>query len=93
MKDKQKHEAFQKAWAKVIAKCWIDEKFKQRLLKNPGAVLEEFGVEIPSGMTFKIMENSPKVMHLAIPCKPAYALSEEEIKALYAAMCNCTPAA
>jgi hypothetical protein len=34
---------------KIIAKAWMDEGFKARLLSDPMATLKEEGVEIPPG--------------------------------------------
>ena len=31
----------------LIAKCWADETFKQRLLADPMAILKAQGVELP----------------------------------------------
>jgi hypothetical protein len=41
MSKEKKQDAQQKAWAKIVAKAWSDEVFKQRLLKNPEAVFQE----------------------------------------------------
>src|SRR3989442_1593129 len=75
---KEKKDDQQKTWAKIVAKAWSDEVFKQRLLKNPEAVFQEYGLDTPEGVTFKIHENTNKVVHIALPTKPAGNLSEEE---------------
>jgi hypothetical protein len=77
--DKKTAEEFQKKWSKVIAKAWIDEDFKQKLLKNPQMALKEAGLSIP-GMTFEVHENSEKKTHLILPQKPTKELSEEQLK-------------
>jgi hypothetical protein len=38
-----------KKMQQIIAKAWMDEGFKKRLLDNPAATLKEQGVEIPAG--------------------------------------------
>ncbi len=43
-----------KEYAKIIAKAWVDEEFKKRLLADPATVLKENGIEIPEGMTVKV---------------------------------------
>jgi hypothetical protein len=53
-----------------MAKAWADEKFKQKLLKNPEAALKEMGADLPAGLQFKILENSPKVHYLVLDEKP-----------------------
>jgi hypothetical protein len=72
-------EQFQKAWGKVVAKAWSDELFKKRLLADPKTVLKENGIEIPADMTFKVLEDSTKVIHLILPTKPS-ELSDEELE-------------
>jgi len=52
--------------ARVVAKAWADEAFRQRLLKNGTAACEELGLEIP-GLRLVAVENTPQV-HNAIVC-------------------------
>ncbi len=54
----------------VIAKCWSDESFKQKLLADPVATLKAEGVALPDGLSVKALENTDKVFHLVIPAKP-----------------------
>jgi hypothetical protein len=71
-------EELQKAWGKVVARAWSDELFKKRLLADPAVVLKEHGIEVPSEMAVKVMEDSTEVVHLILPSPPA-ELSEEEM--------------
>jgi nitrile hydratase subunit alpha len=52
--------------ARVVAKAWVEEPFRQRLLKNATAACEELGLEIP-GLRLVAVENTPQV-HNAIVC-------------------------
>lgn len=52
--------------AQVVAKAWVDDGFRQRLLKNGTAACEELGLEIP-GLRLVAVENTPQV-HNAIVC-------------------------
>ena len=52
--------------ARVVAKAWVDESFKQRLLKNGTAACEELGLEIPA-LKLVVVENTPQV-HNVIVC-------------------------
>jgi len=63
------------AYAKVIARAWNDEAFKKQLLADPRAVLAAEGIFPSSGVTIKVVENTPTVMHLVLPIKP----SEQEV--------------
>ncbi len=82
---KKSKTTFSKAWAKVIAKAWVDEEFKQKLLKNPEKVLKEMGIAIPSGVKLELHEQKAKKVHLILPAKPAGVLSEQELRAVAAA--------
>ena len=55
----------------LIANCWSDEDLKQRLLADPEATLKLKGVEIPAGLSVKVLENTKNLYHLVIPLKPA----------------------
>lgn len=75
---------FAKAWAKVVAKAWVDEEFKKKLLKNPEKVLKEMGIAIPRGVKLELHEQKAKKVHLILPAKPAGVLSEQELRAVAA---------
>ena len=62
----------------LIAKCWADEAFKNRLLADPAATLKAEGIDVPEHLTVKAVENTGKVFHLVIPARPA-ELSDEEL--------------
>jgi hypothetical protein len=63
-----------KKWGRVVAKAWADDKFKQRLLKDPAGVLKEHGMEVPKGITVRAIENSKGVHHIVLPAKPEGAV-------------------
>ena len=54
----------------IIAKCWADEHFKQRLLSNPAETLKQEGMEVPAGVMVKVLENTAQVINLVIPQRP-----------------------
>ncbi len=62
----------------LIAKCWADEGFKQKLLSDTMATLKEEGAELPAGLTVKALENTDSVFHLVIPAKPT-DLSDDDL--------------
>src|ERR1700745_3484707 len=64
--------------SQIIAKCWADESFKRKLLTNTEAILSAEGVELPAGLSVKVLENTDKVFHLVIPPKPT-ELSDEDL--------------
>ena len=88
-KNQEQQKNFHKEWAKIVAKAWSDETFKERLLKNPMEVLKENGVELPPGVQCKIYENSDKLLNLTLPLKPSGQMSEESLQNIAGgASCN-----
>jgi hypothetical protein len=49
---------FQKALSQIVAKTWLDEEFNSKFLSNTKAVLEENGLTLPSGVEFRVNENT-----------------------------------
>ncbi|MEA1648111.1 NHLP leader peptide family RiPP precursor [Nitrospirillum sp. BR 11164] len=70
-----------KITGKVIAKAWADEGFKAKLLADPATVLKAEGLELPAGVTFKVIEDSAAVQTLVLPPRPA-DLSDEDLGAV-----------
>jgi Nitrile hydratase, alpha chain len=56
-----------KKMGRLIAKCWLDENFKQQLLADPAAILKMAGVELPADMTVNVFENTDRVFSFALP--------------------------
>ena len=69
-----------KEYAKVIARAWVDEEFKKRLLAEPATVLAENGIEIPEGMTVKLVERKENEILLVLPHRPSLELSDEDLE-------------
>jgi Nitrile hydratase, alpha chain len=67
-----------KKMSQLLAKCWADEGFKQKVLADPAATLTSEGVELPAGLSIKVVENTDKVFHLVIPARPT-ELSDEDL--------------
>jgi hypothetical protein len=64
--------------SQLIARCWADEGFKQKVLADPTATLRAEGLELPAGVSYVAHENTEKVAHLVIPAKPT-DLSDEDL--------------
>ncbi len=70
-----------KEYAKIIAQAWVDEEFKAKLLADPATVLKENGIEIPEGMTVKVIEQKENEIQIPLPEKPANLnLAVEELQ-------------
>jgi Nitrile hydratase, alpha chain len=77
--DMQSQEQARK-YGQVVARAWSDETFKRRLLAEPAAVLREQGIEVPSEVEVRMVENTDRVVHLVLPPTPAEGeLSDEQL--------------
>ena len=69
-----------KKMGQIIAKAWIDDGFKRKLLADAAATLREEGIELPDGLEVRAVENTDKVFHLVLPPKPvASELSDDDL--------------
>jgi len=66
----------------ILSKCWADASFKQQLLTDPAAALKAEGVEIPTGYTIRVLENTDKVINYVLPPNPNVELSDSELEAV-----------
>ena len=74
-----------KKWAEVVARAWIDPKFKHRLLQHPTEVLHEMGIKLPHNAHPKVVENTHEHIYFVLPEKPKEDLSEAELRKIAAA--------
>ena len=71
---------FEYRWSQSVARAWADPAFKAKLIANPAAGLRENGIQVPAGITIKVVENTDQVLHLTLPLPPApEELTEEEL--------------
>lgn len=67
-------------WEHVVARARKDNEFKAQLKANPVAVLRGQGIQLPPGVQVRVLEDSDRVVHLALPPRPSeHALSEQEL--------------
>ena len=58
----------------IIQKAWEDPKFKESLLLNPKAAIQEaFGITLPDSIDLVVVEESSTQFYLVIPPSPAEA--------------------
>jgi hypothetical protein len=67
-----------KEYAKIIAKAWVDEEFKKRLLADAATVLVENGIEIPEGMTVRFVEGKENEILVPLPPRPLQTMELSE---------------
>lgn len=65
----------------IIAKALQDETFKQQLIADPAAILKAEGVEIPEGITVKVVADTDSIRYLVLPATSKRVLSEGELAA------------
>ncbi|MEY4757910.1 MAG: hypothetical protein RJA34_2808 [Pseudomonadota bacterium] len=70
-----------KQMQQLIAKCWADAAFKQRLLADPAGTLKAEAIAIPEGLKIKVVENTAQEFTLVIPARPT-ELSDEQLDAV-----------
>jgi nitrile hydratase subunit alpha len=58
--------------------------YRSRVVREPRAVLAEFGVQLPAGTAIRVWDSTAEVRYLVIPMRPAGtdAYGEEELAAL-----------
>lgn len=70
---------------KLIAKACTDEAFRQQLLSNPKAVVEqEFGEALPEGINVEIIQEPANTLYIVLPAMPESndELNDEELEAV-----------
>lgn len=68
--------------AKLVAKAWEDEAFKQELISNPKAVIErEIGGQLPENADIQVIEETDHTVYIVLPDKPQQ-LSSAELEAV-----------
>ena len=73
--------------AQLIARAWQDDGFKQRLLTDPkAAVAEAVGIDVPSGIEIRVVEETPNTLYLVIPQNQT-ELSDEQLDAASGGFC------
>ena len=77
----------------LIAKAWLDEEFRRRLLADPAAAVADLGFTLSPGVELRVVEDSEAVHHLVLPPRPAEGeLSEEQLDAMAGGgpqVCSC----
>jgi hypothetical protein len=74
-------------WGQIVGRAWADDEFKELLLADPAAILEEYDLAPPAGVGVEIFqdpdlipESNDEVLYLLLPVKPgAEELSEDDL--------------
>jgi len=54
----------------IIARTALDKDFREEFINHPAEVLQREGIEVPPGVTIKIVENTDDRLHIVIPAAP-----------------------
>jgi hypothetical protein len=80
MEDPISADDFSRTMGRIAAKAWSDAEFKKKLLADPAAIAQEFGLPVPSGIELRVVEDSPTVRHFVLPPRPNMSeLSDEQL--------------
>jgi hypothetical protein len=64
--------------ARLIARAWQDEAFKQQLFDDPrAAIATETGRAVPEGIEIRVVEETATVRYLVLPRKITQLSNEE----------------
>ena len=65
----------------LFAACWKDDALKARFMADPKAVLAEYGMDVPVGMSVKVVENAGNRVYITMPASPSsgMALPDDEL--------------
>jgi hypothetical protein len=75
--------------AKLVARAWADEGFRERLRADPhAAVAEETGFAVPESIEIEVLEETPEKAYLVIPLNRV-AISDEQLDVAGGGYCTC----
>jgi hypothetical protein len=49
-------QATRRIFGEIVAQCWVDAKFKRQFVSRPKKVLLDFGLDLPSDVTPKVLD-------------------------------------
>jgi len=68
-------------YGQLVAMAWVDPAFKQRLLESPAVVFAEQGIDVPTGVEPRVVENTDRVHYMVLPRQPMDGeLSDEHLR-------------
>jgi Nitrile hydratase, alpha chain len=71
-------------WTRAIARAMKEKTFRTRLVANPTFTLTAAGVEIPVGVTIKVVENTATEVYMVLPHTGDDQLSDIQLERVVA---------
>jgi len=65
----------------VLRRATTDPAYREALKADPVKVLKEAGVEVPEGVTYEVVENTPDKFYIVLPPLAEEELGGEELEA------------
>ena len=73
----------EKRYAKLVARVWADEEFRERLFSNPETVLKEAGFTVGEGRPVKVLElDVEKNFYFILPDKPSESFTDVAVESV-----------
>jgi hypothetical protein len=66
----------------LITRAWEDTAFREALIEDPREVMTELGVNLPSNLKVKVLEETADTVFFVLPKKPEYGIAFENREAL-----------
>ena len=66
-------------WTRTLMDVFGDASLKEQFKKDPAAILTSHGIDVPAGVTLKVVEDTASLRHIVLPFPEAAdeALAEE----------------
>jgi hypothetical protein len=65
-------------WRQIVRRAWREEDFKKRLLATPYDVFKEYELQVPEGVTYVVVEDTPELRHMVLPPPPTNDLRVDD---------------
>lgn len=71
MSDQSSHwQQVHQTYDQVVADAWADPALKERLLREPRQVFDQYGIPVPADVELRVYENTPGTWHFVVPGQP-----------------------
>ena len=65
----------------LLLRSTTDSHLRRRIVDDPGTALRSVGIDVPSGIVVRPIENTPTLRHVLLPAAPGEgALSDDELE-------------